>query len=454
MAACPRTSGCASTRCACAPPSARALAPRARARRRAPAHRPSHPSCISAPRAAQEYGRVNRKALKARATERLQAAGVALLRTSVGSGGTAASPPIVHARGSSTVTCDDGTRLRARLVVDATGFNSKLTRRAGPANPGYQIAYGILAEVDSYPFDEAAMLFMDFRTSYLPDSGTLTTSGQFGRARTLSKAAAEAAPTFLYAMPMGAGADGRRKVFFEETNLVGRPAMELDECKARLEARLAHLGVRVHSVSEEEHCSIAMGTALPSVTNRVLALGGAAGTVHAASGFQLCRGVASSIGVARSVAASLARARADPAAFDADAAAAEAYAALWPRESRLQRDFGLFGGEFLMEQPATSVRGFFGAFFSLPEADWTGFLAGWPGLPNYEAHGAWERRLLFGVRLWLLATPAVKVQLASTAVLRGGLGFFRSVLPIGQETTFDEPGVAQEVPGAGAHAGR
>lgn len=369
------------------------------------------------------------------------------LRTSVGSSASASagSPAVVHAKGTSTVTCDDGRTVRARLVVDASGFNSRLTKRAGPAQPGFQIAYGILAEVDSYPYDETAMLFMDFRTNYLPAEGSVTSSGQFGRPRTLSRKEAERFPTFLYAMPMGpAATEGRQKVFFEETNLVGRPPMDFDECRARLEMRLRHLGITVHSVSEEENCNIAMGTALPSVTNRVLALGGAAGTVHAATGFQLCRGVASSITLARAIARSLEQARADPAGFDADAAAAAAYASLWTKESRLQRDFCLFGGEFLMAQPVTSIRGFFGGFFALPEEQWTGFLAGWPGLPNNEAHGVWHRRLMFGVRLWLLVPPAVKLQLALTAVLSGGLGFFRSVLPVAQDTTFDE--VAQDEP--------
>jgi hypothetical protein len=38
---------------------------------------------------------------------------------------------------------------------------------------------------------------------------------------------------------------------------------------------------------------------------------------------------------------------------------------------RLQRDFVVFGGEFLMIQGAQNLRGFFDSFFKLPEGMWT-----------------------------------------------------------------------------------
>jgi lycopene beta-cyclase len=369
--------------------------------------------------------------------DRCAAAGVAFLRTAIGAKGGASQ--IEHRDDHSVITCDNGEVVKARLVVDATGAQSQLTRRAGDADPGFQIAYGLLAEVDRYPYDEGAMLFMDFRTDYLPEHGTVLTSGQFGaEPRELSRASVGAAPTFLYAMPMGEGKDGSKRIFFEETNLVGRPPMEFDECRARLEMRLKHHGVTVLSTGEEEKCNIPMGTALPSATNRVLAVGGAAATVHAATGYQLCRGIASSIIVAAAIDRSLAQMRTSPGSFDAAAAAAAVYATLWTKECRLQRDFCIFGGEFLMQQPVSNVRGFFSGFFALPEEDWMGFLAGWPGLPDNEAHGVWYKRLMFGVRLWLLVPPAVKLQLATSAVASGGLGFFRSVLPFAQDSTFDE----------------
>lgn len=50
----------------------------------------------------------------------------------------------------------------------------------------------------------------------------------------------------MYAMPMGEGEkNGTRRVFFEETSLVARPPMTFEECKRRLELRLAHLNCKV-----------------------------------------------------------------------------------------------------------------------------------------------------------------------------------------------------------------
>lgn len=53
-----------------------------------------------------------------------------------------------------------------------------------------------------------------------------------------------------------------------------------------------------------------------------------------------------------------------------EAAARRAYQALWPANAKLQRDFHVFGGEFLMAQEATILRGFFNGFFKLPLPLW------------------------------------------------------------------------------------
>lgn len=53
-----------------------------------------------------------------------------------------------------------------------------------------------------------------------------------------------------------------------------------------------------------------------------------------------------------------------------EAAARRAYQALWPSKAKLQRDFHVFGGEFLMAQPASTLRGFFNGFFKLPLPLW------------------------------------------------------------------------------------
>ena len=205
--------------------------------------------------------------------------------------------------------------------------------------PGYQIAYGMMVDLPSGgagPYATEAMTLFDYRTDHLVGTDLA--------------ADAEERPSFVYVMPLGAahgGAADGQSVFFEETSLVGRGArrLEFETLKRRLHARLAHLGIEYDpaSVREEEYCYIPMGGALPEPSQRVVPIGGAANTVHPATGYQLCRMLASSTQVADVLSVELRRGT----EFDPDAAAAAAHAALWPRANRLQRDFAVFGGEFL-----------------------------------------------------------------------------------------------------------
>lgn len=52
-----------------------------------------------------------------------------------------------HNPSKSSVTCEDGTLIEAAVVLDATGHSRRLVKYDKPFNPGYQIAYGIVAEV-------------------------------------------------------------------------------------------------------------------------------------------------------------------------------------------------------------------------------------------------------------------------------------------------------------------
>ena len=116
---------------------------------------------------------------------------------------------LVHdAKGSTvTVSPSDGgadVALRARLVVDATGFESRMTTRESPEasglwrplTPGYQIAYGVCVDVPDAcegrvgPYATEAMTLFDYRTDHLEGTDLL--------------ADAEARPSFVYVMPVGA----------------------------------------------------------------------------------------------------------------------------------------------------------------------------------------------------------------------------------------------------------
>jgi len=174
--------------------------------------------------------------------------------------------------------------------------------------------------------------------------------------------------------------------------------------------------------------------------------------VHPATGYQLCRMMAASSAVAASLAASLAA----PGGCRPDAAAAAAYDAMWSPSNQAQRDFAVFGGEFLMTLDVKALRGWFDGFFRLPEPLWAGFLAGWPSLPGNEGHESWWARLTFGVQLLVKLPPIVALKLAGgIAQYTSSYGppLMRSVTPLFGEPpkyTWDAPLPSDDVGDPGA----
>jgi Lycopene cyclase protein len=86
------------------------------------------------------------------------------------------------------------------------------------------------AEVESHPFENDTMLFMDWRNSHTKKYPAMLDANN-------------ELPTFLYAMPFS---DNR--VFLEETSLVARPGVPFADLKERLYARLNHMGIKVRPV--------------------------------------------------------------------------------------------------------------------------------------------------------------------------------------------------------------
>lgn len=294
---------------------------------------------------------------------------------------------IAHDATGTTLRLAGGTQVRAKLVVDATGFESQLTTRNEMPAPGYQIAFGFEAIVDSLgDYDDDAMLLFDYRT--------------------VDKT--EFPPTFMYAMPLGKEQGGTR-VFFEETVLVSKPALSLAECERRADKRLAKLNITLLSAKEDvELCYIPMGGPIPDPRQRIVAFGASAGLVHPATGYQLCRSLMASKEAAKAIGQSLREYPTNP-----DAAAAAAYAAVWGKSTSLQRDFMLFGAEFLLTLDENDLRGWFDAFFKLDTPVWAGFLAGWPGLPGNSNHETRFNRLRFGVDMFFKLPPAVALKLVA-----------------------------------------
>merc|ERR1712129_486539 len=226
---------------------------------------------------------------------------------------------------------------------------------------------------------------------------------------------------------------GKNRIFFEETSLVGRPAISFQTCKDRFFQRLKHLGIEVKNVEEEEFCYIPMGGPLPERNQRVIAFGGANAIVHPSTGYNLCRTLMGAIDLSKVIKTEFATG----VNFNPEKAAAQAYHAIWNPSNIRQRNFAVFGGEFLMKQNVKGLRGFFYGFFRLPVEIWAGFLAGWPGLPDNVHHETWFGRLWFGLIFIVKLPPNVALDLALYILaysINDGIALPQSVTPF-----FGEP---------------
>ncbi|KAL3615830.1 hypothetical protein CASFOL_040124 [Castilleja foliolosa] len=291
------------------------------------------------------YGRVNRKEFKIKLLSNCVANCVTFHKAKVWK--------VEHGEFESSVACDDGTELKASLVVDASGFTSSFVEYDKPRNLGYQIAHGILAEVDSHPFDLDKMVLMDWRDSHLGNEPYLRKSN--------SKI-----PTFLYVMPFDSNL-----VFLEETSLVSRPALSYTEIKDRMVARLRHLGIHVRAVIEDEKCVIPMGGTLPKIPQGLMAMGGNSGIVHPATGYT----VAQTMMLAPIVAEIIVECLGSTRMIRGSQLHHRVWNGLWPLDRRCERQFYNFGMETLLKLDLNGMRRFFDAFFELDPHYWQGFLS-------------------------------------------------------------------------------
>lgn len=249
-----------------------------------------------------------------------------------------------HNPARSVVRLRDGREVRARVVVDASGHRPALVHPGNGSLQGFQTALGWTLDVDRHPFTSSVATLMDWDDRCFERD-------------------AVPAPSFLYAMPMP---DGR--VFVEETVLVARPAIAPPLLEARLRRRCSALGIATDRIVETEQVWIPMGGALPSLNQRVVGFGAAAGMVHPATGYLLPRALGTAPALADALVGSLG-------AGEAPARAARcAWDALWPADRRRRHALLRFGMEILLGLDARQMREFFGAFFGLPDADWHGYL--------------------------------------------------------------------------------
>jgi lycopene cyclase-like protein len=248
-----------------------------------------------------------------------------------------------HGDGPVEVRTDHGV-LRADVVVDASGAASVVVGASPP--DGWQSAYGRLVEVAGHPWSDDEMVLMDFR-----DAG-------------------QDPPTFLYAMPMGP-----RQVFVEETVLTSRQPLSFESLAARLDDRVAAMGLEVVGVLGEEHVRIPMGQRLARARPGVVALGSAAGLSHPATGYT----VATSL----ELAPPLADAIADRLQVgDVSGAALAGWEAILPRPRRRSHQLGLVGHDVLEQLDGEELGVFMTAFFRQPTPGWLGFMSGASCIPQ------------------------------------------------------------------------
>lgn len=295
------------------------------------------------------YGRVSRRKLKEKLIKGCVSNGVRFHK--------AKAWKIEHMEFESVVVCDDGTELKGSLVVDASGFGSNFVEYDNKVRKrnqyGFQLAHGVLAEVDAHPFDLDKMVLMDWRDSHLGNEPYLRDGNS-------------EVPTFLYAMPFSPNL-----IFLEETSLVSRPVLSYNEVKRRMVARLRHLGIRVKRVLEDEKCLIPMGGPLPMIPQNVMAIGGNSGVVHPSTGYMVARTMA----LAPVVAAAIDQCLGSTRMIRGKQLYGRVWNSLWPVESRLCREFYSFGMETLLRLDLNGTRRFFDAFFDLEPCYWQGFLS-------------------------------------------------------------------------------
>ena len=304
----------------------------------------------------RDYGLFNRQALQQHWLAACERGSVEMLQ------GSAANVALVEGGAWSEVSTDEGVRLRARLVVDATGHQPVLVQRPDEGPVAGQAAYGIVGSFSAPPVEPGQFVLMDYRCDHL------------------SEQERQQPPTFLYAMDLGDGL-----FFVEETSLALAPPVPYELLKQRLEKRLAHRGVEVLEVQHEEFCLFPMNLSLPDLQQPVLGFGGAASMVHPASGYM----VGSLLRRAPAVAQAVAAAMADGATGSA-ALAHIGWQTLWPLPLRRKHALYQFGLEKLMRFPEAQLREFFATFFSLSNVLWYGFLANTLSIPQ-----------LLGAMLWL-----------------------------------------------------
>ncbi len=262
-----------------------------------------------------------------------------------------------EAGGGQQVELADGSTIRCRLVIDATGWPSGLVPPGRIEVPAWQTAIGVVLS-EPPPGDLGRPTLMDFRP---------VRAGAATRESTIGPAGVE---TFAYSIPVHDG------WLVEETVLAARSAVEPISLLARLAARLGrHPDTLLGTAVRSEYVRIPMGTPIaPSAAGGAGAVpfGAAAGYIHPATGFSVGASLRAVPRVADAIAAAIGDAidGGPDARVDREAVVE----AVWPLAMRRTRVFHEMGLNMLLRLDAAGQSEFFATFFDLPVERWRSFL--------------------------------------------------------------------------------
>ena len=254
----------------------------------------------------------------------------------------------------SEVICFSGLTLKARLVIDASGHNSKFIKRPLLEEVAQQAAYGIVGKFSSPPVKKDQFVLMDFRSDHLNDEELLSS------------------PSFLYAMDLG-----NETYFVEETSLASYPALSQAHLKKRLLSRLSNKGIKVNEIFHEENCLFPMNMPLPYKNQSVLGFGGSASMVHPASGYMIGSLLRRAPLLAEKLAIFLKDSN-----YSSIELATRGWSVLWPYELAQRHKLYQYGLRRLMSFDESRLRSFFYNFFKLSTKEWVGFLTNTLPLPK------------------------------------------------------------------------
>nr|WP_199305863.1 lycopene cyclase family protein [Pseudanabaena sp. FACHB-2040] len=300
-----------------------------------------------------------------------------------------AAASLEHTADHSRITTQGGQELKARIVIDASGHKPVFIRRSQSIPVAFQAAYGIVGRFSSPPVRSGQFVLMDYRSDHL------------------SAKERQEPPTFLYAMDMG-----NDVYFVEETSLSHNPAVSFKVLEQRLHQRLAYRGVHLKEAHHVEHCLFPMNLPLPDFDQPIVGFGGAAGMVHPASGYMVGALLRRAPGLADAIAQALNASNPTP-----TETAHAAWKTLWSQEKVRKHYLYLFGLEKLMRFDEQQLTSFFTTFFSLPQSEWSGFLA--------DTHPTPEL-LRAMLHLFGIAPNKVRLGLMNTAGREGRL-FWQAV---------------------------